>query len=218
MTNRFVRGMFEAAKRKHSGRPQQRRGAQTAAGQSRKEAGKGGADRREGEEAGRIEDTAEFREAMSRVHGELQKLREDRARLNALRAEVERERGRLERDRESWERRKAEEDAGAKGRLEEEYRKLQRDRRVLEKQTKALLNLPGKKERQEIEEREKEIRGLKEEMQAQAAKVRTADVYTGTSRGGVQGRGVRCVQPHGILTEPFRAPERLHRPAICIFI
>lgn len=89
----------------------------------------------------------------------------------SLSPQVERERARLARDRETLEEERASQAETLRARWEEESRKLQRDRRVLEKQTKALLSLPGKKERQELEEMEMRLGGMKEEMQAREAKV-----------------------------------------------
>ena len=173
VTNRFVRGMFEAARDRGRGRGTNPRGRGVRGGSARGRGSRGNSARHPpSEDTVRVEDTDEFKEAMAKVHAELDRLRDDRARLQALRQEVERERARMERGRENQEKGLLEREREMMCKIEEEKRKLQRDRRVLDKQTKALLKLPNKRERAEIEEKESEIKTLKDEMQSRDARHR----------------------------------------------
>lgn len=103
---------------------------------------------------------------------EIKRLQDERAHVDRVRQEVERERqraglGRAEFEREMESRRKEFEAERA-----EELRKLQRDRRVLEKQAKALLQLPTKKERSEVEALQAEMEAERKEWRAKEARHR----------------------------------------------
>ena len=96
VTNRFVRTLFESARRQQPGG---RRGRGDR-GEGRAGAGRGGRGEGRGSGAGQdgaadrtkgVEsnvDNEEYRLALEKVHGELQRLREERGRVQALRQEV----------------------------------------------------------------------------------------------------------------------------------
>ncbi|KAK9831497.1 hypothetical protein WJX81_002802 [Elliptochloris bilobata] len=73
--------------------------------------------------------------------------REERARLAGLRGQLEAALARLDADRVTFERRKEQEKRG----LEEEGRRLKRERAALAKQSRELLQLPTRKERSQVE-------------------------------------------------------------------
>ncbi|KXZ51978.1 hypothetical protein GPECTOR_10g1000 [Gonium pectorale] len=75
----------------------------------------------------------------------------ERATLVRMRTELEKAANRLEQERLAWEKSRAEEQARWAAEKEAEEGKLRRDRRVLEKQSKALLKMPNKKERSAME-------------------------------------------------------------------
>lgn len=85
------------------------------------------------------------------LENEVRRAHDERVHVERVKQEVERERQRMARDRTEFEREMDRARKEIDVMREEEERKLKRDRRVLEKQTKAIMQLPTKKERSEIE-------------------------------------------------------------------
>ncbi|KAG2501925.1 hypothetical protein HYH03_000423 [Edaphochlamys debaryana] len=94
----------------------------------------------------------------------------ERAALVRMRTELEKAANRLEQERQAWERSKTEEQARWEAQREAEEARLRRDRRVLEKQSKALLKLPNKKERTAMEAAEAALEAERRERRAAEAR------------------------------------------------
>ncbi|KAL4428852.1 hypothetical protein ABPG77_005290 [Micractinium sp. CCAP 211/92] len=88
--------------------------------------------------------------AVEQLQQEVVRLQEERARVARLRLELEGEAARMEAQQAAWEKRKVDEAARYESQRAEELRKLQRDRRVLEKQSRAILKMPTKQSKEEV--------------------------------------------------------------------
>lgn len=88
--------------------------------------------------------------AMDQMQQEIVRLQEERARVARLRVQLEEGAARLAAEQAAFERRKAEEAARVEAERVEGQRKLARDRRVLEKQSRAIMRLPSQLEKEEV--------------------------------------------------------------------
>ncbi|KAI3437602.1 hypothetical protein D9Q98_000055 [Chlorella vulgaris] len=77
-------------------------------------------------------------------------VQEERARAARLRLDLEHAKAQLGQDRDAFEQQKREEAARFEAQRLEKLRKLQRDRRVLEKQSRAVLKMPTKQSKEEV--------------------------------------------------------------------
>ncbi|PRW20917.1 GPR1 FUN34 yaaH family [Chlorella sorokiniana] len=89
-------------------------------------------------------------EALEQLQQEVVALQQERARVARMRLELEEVAGRLEQEKAAFEKRKVEDAARFEADRSEELRKLQRDRRVLEKQSRAIMKLPTKQSKEEV--------------------------------------------------------------------
>ncbi|GAB4819297.1 hypothetical protein N2152v2_006343 [Parachlorella kessleri] len=92
-----------------------------------------------------------LRKQVEELEEQVKRLNEERSRVAQQRKQVEEAKAKVEQEKAALEKRKAEELAQVEALKIEELRKLQRDRRVLEKQSRALLKLPTKREKEEIQ-------------------------------------------------------------------
>ncbi|KAK9815631.1 hypothetical protein WJX72_007152 [[Myrmecia] bisecta] len=90
-------------------------------------------------------------ERSAALEAEVQRFQQERAKVDKLKTQLEHAIGRMEQEKIAFERRKAEEVAAWEKEREVEAHRLKRDRRVLEKQSRAILKLPNRKERGEVE-------------------------------------------------------------------
>ncbi|WIA38456.1 hypothetical protein OEZ86_001780 [Tetradesmus obliquus] len=97
-------------------------------------------------------------------------MQRDKEKLRKMRVELERAATRLEQERSTWEKQKSSAQASLEAWRSEEARRLARERRVLEQQSRALLSLPNKKEKQERDGLQAQIE--KERADAKAAAAR----------------------------------------------
>ncbi|KAL4856275.1 Centromere protein J [Chlorella vulgaris] len=89
-------------------------------------------------------------EAVEELQQAVMGVQEERARAARLRLELEHAKAQLGQDRDAFEQQKREEAAQFEAQRLEELRKLQRDRRVLEKQSRAVLKMPTKQSKEEV--------------------------------------------------------------------
>eukprot|EP00879_Flechtneria_rotunda_P016497 GHRR01017265.1.p1 GENE.GHRR01017265.1~~GHRR01017265.1.p1 ORF type:complete len:545 (+),score=240.41 GHRR01017265.1:917-2551(+) len=100
------------------------------------------------------------------------RLQQDRLALKKMRTELEKAATRLEQERQAWERQKATAQASIEAWRAEEAKRLNRERRVLEQQSKALLKLPSKKEKSALAAVEAQLEQERNETRAAAARSR----------------------------------------------
>lgn len=139
------------------------------------------------------------------LEGEVRRAQEERVHVERVKQEVERERQKLALARSEIEReaeaRRREMDAAR----EEADRKLKRDRRVLEKQAKALLQLPTKKERSEVEALQAAFEDERKEWRGREARYK---LTVERLRKQIAVRGVLCVCMHSLLACVFVNSKR----------
>ncbi|GFR43458.1 hypothetical protein Agub_g4541 [Astrephomene gubernaculifera] len=159
----FVRALFG----KQGQQQQQQRGgggARAAPGKAAGgPAGKGKAAEPAGPSAAEVERLQALEEQVANVSSE-------RAALVRMRTELEKAANRLEQERQAWEKSRAEEQARWEAQRDAEEARLRRDRRVLEKQSKALLKMPNKKERSAMEAAEAALEAERREGRAREAR------------------------------------------------
>ncbi|GLI66355.1 hypothetical protein VaNZ11_010127 [Volvox africanus] len=109
-------------------------------------------------------------ERLQVLEEQLANVASERATLVRMRTELEKAANRLEQERQTWEKSRGEEQAKWEAQREAEEAKLRRDRRVLEKQSKALLKLPNKKERTAMEAAEAALEAERREGRAREAR------------------------------------------------
>ncbi|EFJ53183.1 hypothetical protein VOLCADRAFT_86210 [Volvox carteri f. nagariensis] len=113
---------------------------------------------------------AELEKMQQVLEEQLANVASERSTLVRMRTELEKAANRLEQERQAWEKTRAEEQAKWEAQREAEEGKLRRDRRVLEKQSKALLKLPNKKERTAMEAAEAALEAERREGRAREAR------------------------------------------------
>ncbi|GLC76318.1 hypothetical protein PLESTF_001766000 [Pleodorina starrii] len=156
----FVRALFN--------KQQQRQPSQGSAGRALGKGapgggGKGKVAEPQGPSAAELERMQALEEQMANVASE-------RSTLVRMRTELEKAANRLEQERQAWEKSRAEEQTKWEAQRDAEEAKLRRDRRVLEKQSKALLKLPNKKERTAMEAAEAALEAERREGRAREAR------------------------------------------------
>ncbi|KAG2445259.1 hypothetical protein HYH02_008727 [Chlamydomonas schloesseri] len=159
MDQPFVRALF---KQQQQQRPQPGANARQAGAK----AGAGGKGKG-AEPAGPSQEDIERAKALEE---QLASVAAERSALVRLRTELEKAANRLEQERNTWEKTRAEEQARWEAHREAEDGRLRRDRRVLEKQSKALLKLPNKKERSAMEAAEAALEAERREGRAREAR------------------------------------------------
>ncbi|GMH43076.1 hypothetical protein BSKO_10998 [Bryopsis sp. KO-2023] len=82
---------------------------------------------------------------------EISRFKKEHAVVERMKKDMERDRSELERARAAWEASKGSDQANFEAMKDEEWRRLKKERRILEQRSKDLLNLPNRKERSEIE-------------------------------------------------------------------
>ncbi|KAL0022199.1 hypothetical protein WJX77_005364 [Trebouxia sp. C0004] len=89
--------------------------------------------------------------SIAALEQEMKDMQSERAKVSKLRAQLEQASTRMEQEKAAWERQKAEEAASWESEKEADSQRLKRHQRVLDKQSRALLKLPNRKERSEVE-------------------------------------------------------------------
>ena len=87
---------------------------------------------------------------VEQLQQEMLRVQEERARVARLRADLEAGTARLAQELAALEQRQVVEAARFEAERAEELRKLQRDRRVLEKQSRAMMKIPSQREKEEV--------------------------------------------------------------------
>eukprot|EP00887_Chlorella_sp_A99_P007816 scaffold20.g7816.t1 len=94
---------------------------------------------------------------VDQLQQEIVQVQEERARVARLRTQLEEGAARLQQEQSAFELRRVQEAARFEAERGEELRKLQRDRRVLEKQSRAMMKIPSQRDREEV--KAVEVRG-----------------------------------------------------------
>ncbi|KAL0047599.1 hypothetical protein WJX82_007498 [Trebouxia sp. C0006] len=100
----------------------------------------------------KMEDPTDTQAAsIAALEQEMKDMQSERAKVSKLRTQLEQASTRMEQEKAAWERQKAEEAASWESEKEADSQRLKRHQRVLDKQSRALLKLPNRKERSEVE-------------------------------------------------------------------
>ena len=110
---------------------------------------------------------------LAALEAEMGRLKDERRRAEEARTGAEAARALLSAERAAFVRDRAAQSAALETQVAEATRKLERDRMVLQRESRAMLQIPGRKERAEMEELRAEMAALKEEMKARDARAKT---------------------------------------------
>jgi hypothetical protein len=110
---------------------------------------------------------------LAALEAEMGRLKDERRRAEEARTGAEAARALLSAERAAFVRDRAAQSAALETQVAEASRKLERDRMVLQRESRAMLQIPGRKERAEMEELRAELAGVKEEMKARDVRAKT---------------------------------------------
>ncbi|GAQ86819.1 hypothetical protein KFL_003130080 [Klebsormidium nitens] len=113
-----------------------------------------------------------LKEKMATLDSEIQRFKRENEKMERARLEYEARADVAAKERATWEKRMQEEEEAWNRKKEAEAQKLKRDKRVLEQQSRALLQLPGRKARGEADELRAQIAGLEEDKRVREARWR----------------------------------------------
>ena len=110
---------------------------------------------------------------LAALEAEMGRLKDERRRAEEARTGAEAARALLSAERAAFVRDRAAQSAALETQVAEASRKLERDRMVLQRESRAMLQIPGRKERAEMEELRAELAGVREEMKARDVRAKT---------------------------------------------
>lgn len=98
------------------------------------------------------------------LNQEIENLKQEKERFRKQKVEQEKISKKLEKEIETYQKQKEKESAEFEEFKKHEIEKMKKEKRVFERQIRAMQNIPNRKEREEIEQLKKEVSQLKEEM------------------------------------------------------
>eukprot|EP00775_Hariotina_reticulata_P008702 gene8702-8883_t len=148
-------------------------------------------------------------------------LQQERGSLRKMRVDVEKAANRLQQEQQAWERQRAAAQASLEAWRSDEARRLARERRVLEQQSKALLKLPSKKEKSSLEALEGQLEKERADGRAAAARHRLTVERLRSQIKELQDRAaelreeVRWHEAQALSSTSFAAQDKARRKPPC---
>ncbi|KAL6778301.1 hypothetical protein ACKKBG_A17665 [Auxenochlorella protothecoides x Auxenochlorella symbiontica] len=156
--------------------------------------------------------TPESETLVQELAQEVRQLGSERQRVQELRLRLSQEADLMEREKVAWATRKASADAAAQAELAEQMRRLERERRVLEKQGRALLKLPTRRQKAEVAEIQEVLEKERQERRARDARHRLVEERLKRQLAEAQDR---CARLEEMMREVGSREQKSPRCARC---